>query len=101
MQNISNAATRILADVNVTPNNDGLPGVNAALKIVGALLTFGLIAAVAGIAIGAMTWAIGTHGSNPHYASRGKSGVLVSAGAAILVGSAVTIVNFFSHTNIS
>jgi hypothetical protein len=94
------ASQKLLADIHVDPNNDGLPGVNAALKIVGALLTFGLIAAVAGIAIGSMVWAVGSHTSNPHHASRGKTGVIVRAGAAILVGSAVTIVNFFSHTNL-
>jgi hypothetical protein len=92
---------RLIADVSVNPNDNGLPGVNAAIKIVGALLTLGLIAAVAGIAIGAMVWAVGSHSSNPHYASRGKAGVLVSAGAAVLIGSAVTIVNFFSHTSLS
>jgi hypothetical protein len=74
---LAQSSTKILADVQVNPNNDGLPGVNAAIKIVGALLTFGLIAAVAGIAIGSMVW------------------------AAVLVGSAVTIVNFFSHTNVN
>ena len=48
-----------------------------------------------------MVWAVGSHTSNPHHASRGKAGVLVSAGAAILVGSAVGIVNFFSHTAVN
>jgi len=91
---------RVLADIHVEPNNDGLPGVNAALRIVGALLTLGLIAAVAGVAICSIVWAVGSHTSNPHHASRGKTGVIVSACAAILVGSAVTIVNFFSHTNL-
>jgi hypothetical protein len=98
---LAHSPQRLLADVQVSPNKDGLPGVNASLKIVGALLTFGLIAAVAGIAIGAIVWAVGSHTSNPHHASRGKSGVLVSAGAAVLVGSAVSIVNFFSHTTVS
>lgn len=98
---IVTSSVRLLADVNVTPNTDGLPGVNAAMRIVGALLTFGLIAAVAGIAISAMAWAVGSHSMNHHYASRGKAGVLVSAGAALLVGSADTIVNFFSHTGLS
>jgi hypothetical protein len=95
-----NSGPSPLADIHVDPNNDGLPGVNAALRIVGALLTFGLIAAVAGIAIGSIVWAVGSHTSNPHHASRGKTGVIVSAAAAILVGSAVTIVNFFSHTSL-
>lgn len=90
----------VLANVNISPNKDGLPGVSAASKIVGALLTFGLVAAVAGIAIGAIVWAVGTHSSNPHHATRGRTGVLASAAAAILIGSAVTLVNFFSHVSL-
>jgi hypothetical protein len=97
---ITNSGQSVLADIHVDPNNDGLPRVNAALRIVGARSPSGFIAAVAGIAIGSIVWAVGSHISNPHHASRGKTGVIVSAAAAILVGSAVTIVNFFSHTNL-
>jgi hypothetical protein len=88
--------TWMLPSVDVTPNQNGLPGIAAIEKIVGALLTFGLIAAVAGIAISAIAWAIGSHSSNPHIAGRGKTGVLVSAGAAMLIGAANTLVTFFS-----
>ena len=66
--------------------------------MVSGLPAFALIAAVAGIAISAITWAFGSHNSNPHIASRGDAGVLASAGAAALTGSAVAIVNFFYHT---
>lgn len=98
---LGNVAGRVLADVHISPNNNGLPGVAAALKIAGALLTFGLISAVVGIVLGAIVWSIGSHTSNPHHASRGKTGVMVSAVAAVLVGSAVPIVNFFSHTAVN
>ncbi|WP_425693314.1 DUF6112 family protein [Micromonospora sp. DT178] len=37
----------------------------------------------------------GANSSNPHLASRGKTGVLVSCGAAILCGAAITLINFF------
>jgi hypothetical protein len=30
-----NSGQNVLADIHVDPNNDGLPGVNAALRIVG------------------------------------------------------------------
>lgn len=82
--------------VNIGPNKDGLPGISEALKIVGALLTFGLIAAVAGVVLAAITWAIGSHSSNPHVASRGKTGVIASCVAAVLVGGADILVNFFA-----
>src|ERR1700716_1775985 len=90
-------AVRLLADPGVTPNTDGLPGMDAAKKIVGALLTFGLIAAVAGIAVSSLVWALSSHGGNAHYASRGRTGVLVCAGAAMLIGGADAIVAFFQN----
>jgi hypothetical protein len=87
----------LIADPGVTPNRDGLPGLDAMKKIVGALLTFGLVASVAGIAISALVWALSAHNGNSHYASRGKMGVLVAAGAAMLIGGADTIVAFFQN----
>jgi Family of unknown function (DUF6112) len=84
--------------VNVAPNKDGLPGITTAMRIVGALLTFGLIAAVAGVVLAAITWAVGSHSSNPAVAGRGKTGVLVSCVAALLVGGADILVNFFAGT---
>lgn len=81
---------------NITPNSNGLPGTSEAEKLVGALLTFGLIACVAGIAIAAITWALGSHSANPHLAGRGKTGVLVACLAALLVGGADILVGFFA-----
>ena len=84
------------SDIHISPNRDGLPGIAALESIVGALLTFGLIAAVAGIAISAIAWAIGSHSGNPHVAGKGKSGVLVALVAAFLIGGANVLVNFFN-----
>ena len=85
-----------LPTVDITPNTTGLPGIAALEKIVGALLTFGLIAAVAGVALSAIAWAVGSHSANPHVAGRGKSGVLVAGAAAMLIGAASTLVTFFT-----
>jgi hypothetical protein len=81
--------------VNITPNSSGLPGISQGETIVGALLTFGVIAAVAGLIMGAMVWAVGHHSSNPQTVSRGKTGVMAGVVAAILCGGAMAIVNFF------
>ena len=43
-------------------------------------------------------WAIGSHSSNPHLAGRGKSGVLVAFVAAVLIGGANVLVDFFVTT---
>jgi Family of unknown function (DUF6112) len=80
---------------DVSPNSTGLPGINSLSNIVGALLTIGLIACVAGLVIAAIVWAIGTHSSNPHLGSRGKTGVLVALAAAMLIGGANVLVDFF------
>jgi hypothetical protein len=85
----------ILAAPRIPPNQNGLPGVSEAEKIVGALLTFGLIAAVAGVATSAICWALGSHSANPHLAGRGRTGVIVAAAAALLIGGADVIVQFF------
>lgn len=87
-------------DPGVTPNTSGLPGLPALKEIVGALLTFGLLACVAGFAVSAAAWALGSHGGNPHYAGRGKQGCLVAGGAAILIGSANAIIRFASGIQI-
>lgn len=88
-------AVAILAGVNVSPNTSGLPGIAELQSIVGALLTIALIAALAGLAIAAAFWAIGSHSANPVLAGRGKTGVLVSFVAAGLTGGAVALINFF------
>jgi hypothetical protein len=91
------SASIVAAGVNVTPNSTGLPGISELQNIVGALLTIGLIAALAGLAIAAAAWAVGSHSANPVLAGRGKTGVLVSFVAAGLTGGAVALINFFSN----
>jgi hypothetical protein len=81
--------------INIDPNNDGLPGIAQLQNIVGAVMTVGLILSVLALIISAVVWGFGSNSSNPHLASRGKLGVLVSCGAAIICGAAVTLINFF------
>jgi hypothetical protein len=81
--------------IDIDPNTDGLPGIEQLRVIVGAAMTVGLILAVLALIISASVWGYGANSSNPHLASRGKVGVLVSCGAAIICGASVTLVNFF------
>ena len=86
-----------LANPDIIANSTGLPGLEQLRVIVGALLTFGLVACVAALVIAAVVWGLGSNSGNPHLAGRGKSGVLVAAGAALLIGAANAIVTFFSN----
>ncbi len=89
------AVAGVLAAIDITPNDTGLPGIGQLRTIVGAVMTIGLICSVLALIISAIVWAIGSNSSNPHLASRGKVGVLVSCGAAVVCGASVTLVNFF------
>ena len=84
------------ADPGISPNENGLPGLAVLRQIVGALLTWGLVACVAGLVISVITWAVARQQGNYGYASGAKTGVLVSAGGALLIGGANAIVAFFS-----
>lgn len=85
-----------LGDPGISPNENGLPGLPVVRSIVGALLTWGLVACVAGLVVSVIVWALAHQQGNYQYASSGKSGVVVSAGGALLIGAANAIVTFFS-----
>ncbi|MGB3373929.1 MAG: DUF6112 family protein [Microbacterium sp.] len=92
---ITTIVTGLPMDIGITPNDSGLPGIAQLRTIVGAVMTIGLILSVLALIISAIIWGLGSNSSNPHLASRGKLGVLVSCGAAIICGASVTLVNFF------
>ncbi len=90
--------TRLWAgDPGVHSNSSGLPGLAQLRQIVGAMLTFGLVACVAALVASAVVWGVAANGGNPHLAGRGKSGVMIAAAAALLIGGANAIITFFSN----
>ncbi|WP_308465234.1 DUF6112 family protein [Rathayibacter soli] len=86
---------RIPADITISPNDSGLPGIGSLRTIVGAVMTVGLILSVLALILSAVVWGFGANSSNPQLASRGKAGVLISCAAAIVTGASVTLINFF------
>lgn len=81
--------------IDIDPNSTGLPGIAQLRTIVGAVMTVGLILSVLALIVSAIVWAYGANSSNPHLAGRGKVGVLISCGAAVICGASVALVNFF------
>lgn len=81
--------------IDIDPNSSGLPGIEQLREIVGAVMTVGLILSVLALIISAIVWAYGSNSSNPHLSGRGKLGVLISCGAAVVCGASVTLINFF------
>ena len=86
----------IMQDPGVSPNTSGLPGLPEVRTLAGATITFALVACVVALIISAAAWALGAINGNAHYAGKGRIGVLASLGAAILIGSANSLIRFFS-----
>jgi hypothetical protein len=91
----------LAANPGVTPNSNGIPGINLLQHIVGGILTAGFVACVAGLVIASVCWALGSHQGNARLAISGRTGVLVSFAAAVLVGGADALVAFFSNAGSS
>jgi hypothetical protein len=86
----------IMQDPGISPNANGLPGLPEVRHLAGATMTFALVACVVALVISAAAWALGSFNGNAHYAGKGRIGVLASLGAAILIGSANSLIRFFS-----
>jgi Mn2+/Fe2+ NRAMP family transporter len=87
----------VLPAVTAHPNVTALPGSNVLQQLVNGAEAWALAIALLGAFIGAALWALASHTNNHHYAARGRMAAVVSAAAALVVGSAPGIVNFFQH----
>ena len=86
-----------LADVSMTPNASGLPGIDELGKLTDGLGAWALGLALAALVVGAALWAVGAHAQNFQQSLVGRRAVLVSGLAALLIGAAPALVNFFFH----
>jgi MFS family permease len=86
-----------LADVTLNPSVNALPGGGTLQELTNGLAAWALVASLAGLVIGAAAWALGVHSQNYQQSMIGRRAVLVSGLAALLVGAAPTIINFFFH----
>ncbi|MCH3973634.1 DUF6112 family protein [Bifidobacterium tibiigranuli] len=80
--------------MNVFPDFNGLTGIGRLRDVVGALLTITLIASVATLVVSGIVWAFGVSTGNYRLASRGRTGVLVALGVAVLAGGGVALLNW-------
>lgn len=86
-----------LLDVSMTPDGSQLPGYPVLKALTNGLGGWALFAALAGLIIGAVAWALGHHSQNYQQAYSGRKGVLISAAAALLIGAAPSVITFFEH----
>lgn len=88
------------ADVTLTPSPTALPGSAALQQIANGLASWALIGALIALLLGAALWAIGSHTQNAHQSMAGRRAVITSLAAAILIGAAPTLINFFFNTGL-
>jgi hypothetical protein len=84
--------------VTLSPSLTDLPGSKALGSLVNGIAAWALMLALAGLLIGAAMWALGSHSQNYQQSYTGKRAVLVSALAALLIGVAPVLINFFFRT---
>src|SRR3977135_3298722 len=84
--------------VTAHPDLKGLPGSNVLQQLVNGAEAWALAIALLGAFIGAGLWAVAAHSHNHHNApsaGRGRTAGLTSGAAALIVGAAPGLVNFF------
>jgi Mn2+/Fe2+ NRAMP family transporter len=94
MSALVGAAVAIPA-VTAHPVLTNLPGSNVLQQLVNGAEAWALAIALLGAFVGAALWAVAAHSHNHHYAARGRMAALISGAAALVVGSAPGLVNFF------
>lgn len=87
----------LIAAVSATPNVQALPGSNVLQQIVNGVDAWALAIALLGAFVGAAVWAVASHTNSHHHAARGRMAALVSAAAALVIGAAPGLINFFQH----
>jgi hypothetical protein len=90
-----------LADVTLSPSPTALPGSAALQQLANGIASWALIGALVALLIGAALWAVGSHTQNMHQSMAGRRAVVTSLLAAVLIGAAPSLINFFFKTGIS
>ncbi len=86
----------VIAQIDVTPTNEGLPGAAFWQQVLGWLAWAGLAGSLASLLIGGAVWGLSHAGGQSVGLSKGKMFALGGMAGAILVGLAATIVNTLS-----
>ena len=86
-----------VAGVSAHPDMNSLPGSNVLQQLVNGAEAWALALALLGAFVGAGLWAVASHSHNHQYAAKGRMAALVSAAAALVIGAAPGLVNFFQQ----
>lgn len=83
------------AQVAARPDPSGLPGTAKLQQLVNGAYLWVLLLTLAALIVAAVIWAWGSHSNNVRASSDGRRGVGVALLAALIVGAAPMLVNWF------
>lgn len=85
----------VAAAVDADPDPSQLPGGQVLQNLTDGIMGWALILSLVALIVSAAAWALGSNSQNYQYAVAGKRGVVVAGLAALLIGAAPAIINFF------
>jgi hypothetical protein len=91
----------MVADVTLSPSTSALPGSAALQQLANGIASWALIGALVALLVGAALWAVGSHTQNIHQSMAGRRAVVTSLIAAVLIGAAPSLINFFFKTGLA
>jgi hypothetical protein len=87
--------TPLLAAVSMDPDTSQLPGGQVLQNLTNGIGGWAIVLALVALVVSAAVWALGSNSQNYQYTVAGKRGVVVAGLAALLIGAAPAIINFF------
>lgn len=87
-----------LANVTLNPSLTDLPGSAALQQLANGIAAWSLVGTLVALLLGAALWAIGSHTQNMHQSMAGRRAVVTSLLAAVLIGAAPHLIDFFFKT---
>ena len=90
----------LFAGVTLNPSVSALPGASVLQQLANGLGAWALIGSLIALLLGAVMWAIGSHTQPMHQSAAGRRAVVTSLIAAVLIGAAPSLINFFFTTGL-
>jgi hypothetical protein len=81
--------------VELDPDPSKFPGGGVLQSLTNGVAGLALIICLLGLVVGASMWALGSNSNNFQQTVNGKRAVVVSGVAALLIGAAPALINFF------
>jgi len=91
----------LFAATILSPTLSDLPGSAALQQIANGIAAWALIGALVSLVLGAALWTVGSHTQNMHQSMAGRRAVVTALLAAVLIGAAPHLIDFFFKTGSS